>query len=142
EADVTTISWSPTDSVFLTQLLRAHEELRSGAEPSAASWTGRAPVLASWRRALATVPPSYSAVLKGEALASARRAHPFSSLLPLLRSRLIDPAVEAGLMVALGDAQGRLLWVEGRRQLISRADAMGFAAGADWSEQAMGTSTP
>jgi len=139
---VTTISWSPTDSVYQTQLLRAHEELRSGAEPSAESWPVRAPVLASWRRSLATVPAADSAVLKGEALASARRAHPFSSLLPLLRSRLIDPAVEAGLMVALGDAQGRLLWVEGRRQLISRADAMGFAAGADWSEQAMGTSAP
>lgn len=139
---MTTISWSPTDSAYQARLLRVHEELRGGAEPSAGTWPVRAPVLASWRRSLTAMPAADGAVLEGEALASARRAHPFSSLLPLLRSRLIDPAVEAGMMVALGDAQGRLLWVEGRRQLIARADAMGFAAGADWSEQVMGASAP
>src|SRR5699024_12656002 len=82
------------------------------------------------------------AVLAGEELAAARQAHLFSAVLPLLRSRLIDPAVEAGLMVALGDADGRLLWVEGRPPLISRADDMGFAAGADWSEAGIGPSAP
>jgi hypothetical protein len=137
--------WSPTDTAYQARLLRAHEELRSRALPRAARSPVRAPVLASWQRSLAASPRQDGparAALEGEELAEARRAHPFSALLPLLRSRLITPAVEAGLMVALGDARGRLLWVEGRPQLISRADAMGFAAGADWSEAAMGTSAP
>jgi len=105
----------------------------------------RAPVLDSWRRSLAALPDGTGtarAVLEGDELARARRAHPFSAMLPLLRSRLIEPAVDAGLVVALGDAEGRLLWVEGRSAVTSRADAMGFAAGADWSERAMGTSAP
>jgi hypothetical protein len=132
--------WSPTDTAYQARLLRAHEELRSRALPRAARSPVRAPVLASWQRSLAASPRQDGparAALEGEELAEARRAHPFSALLPLLRSRLITPAVEAGLMVALGDARGRLLWVEGRPQLISRADAMGFAAGL-----ALTTSSP
>ena len=142
---MTTTRWSPTDSAYQAQLLRAHEDLRAHAELRDRPGVVRAPVLASWRRSLAAAPGrdgTHDAALAGEELAAARRAHLFSTLLPLLRSRLIDPAVEAGLMVALGDADGRLLWVEGRPRLISRADAMGFAEGADWSESAMGTSAP
>ena len=142
---MTATRWSPTDSAYQARLLRAHEDLRATTELRGERDLVRAPVLASWRRSLAAVPepgaPSH-AVLEGEELAAARQAHLFSVVLPLLRSRLIDPAVEAGLMVALGDAEGRLLWVEGRPQLISRADDMGFAAGADWSESVMGTSAP
>ena len=133
---MTATRWSPTDSAYQARLLRAHEDLRSHVELRDQRDLIRAPVLDSWRRSLAAVPAP------GEELAAARQAHLFSAVLPLLRSRLIDPAVEAGLMVALGDADGRLLWVEGRPQLISRADDMGFAAGADWSESVMGTSAP
>lgn len=142
---MTTTRWSPTDSGYQARLLRAHEDLRADAGLRDDRGLVRAPVLASWRRSLAAAPErggTGDAALDGEELTAARQAHLFSAVLPLLRSRLIDPAVEAGLMVALGDADGRLLWVEGRPQLISRADAMGFAAGADWSESAMGTSAP
>ena len=142
---MTVTDWSPTDSVYQAQLRRAHEELRASTVPDAAPWPVRAPVLDSWRRSLAAMTDGTGtarAVLEGDELARARRAHPFSAMLPLLRSRLIEPAVDAGLVVALGDAEGRLLWVEGRSAVTSRADAMGFAAGADWSERAMGTSAP
>ena len=143
---MTATSWSPTDSAYQARLLRAHEELREHSDLRGGGTPVREPVLASWRRSLAAVPTADAVptrpVLEGEELAVARQEHLFSAVLPLLRSRLIDPAVEAGLMVALGDARGRLLWVEGRPQLISRADDMGFAAGADWSETVMGTSAP
>ncbi|MGP9582945.1 GAF domain-containing protein [Brachybacterium sp. AOP35-5H-19] len=142
---MTATRWSPTDSAYQARLLRAHEDLRANAEVRPDRNPVREPVLASWRRSLAARPADTlptGAVLEGGELAAARQEHLFSAVLPLLRSRLIDPAVEAGLMVALGDARGRLLWVEGRPQLISRADDMGFAAGADWSESAMGTSAP
>ena len=142
---MTATRWSPTDSAYQARLLRAHEDLRAHAELRGGGSLIREPVLASWRRSLAARPADAvpaGAVLEGGELAVARQEHLFSAVLPLLRSRLIEPAVEAGLMVALGDARGRLLWVEGRPQLISRADDMGFAAGADWSETAMGTSAP
>ncbi|GAA4528304.1 GAF domain-containing protein [Brachybacterium paraconglomeratum] len=142
---MTATRWSPTDSAYQARLLRAHEDLRSHAELRGGRDLIREPVLASWRRSLAALPADTlpaGAVLEGDELAAARQEHLFSAVLPLLRSRLIEPAVEAGLMVALGDARGRLLWVEGRPHLISRADDMGFAVGADWSESAMGTSAP
>lgn len=142
---MTATRWSPTDSAYQAWLLRAHEELRANTRPPRAGGPVRDAVLASWQRSLVTVSEASGtapATLEGDELAEARRRHLFSVVLPLLRSRLIDPAVEAGLMVALGDADGRLLWVEGRPQLISRADQMGFAAGADWSERVMGTSAP
>jgi hypothetical protein len=142
---MTVTDWSPTDSVYQAHLRRAHEELRASSALEAGPWPVRAPVLDSWRRSLATLPggagPARPA-LEGSELERARRDHPFSAMLPLLRSRLIEPAVDAGLVVALGDARGRLLWVEGRSPVISRADEMGFAEGADWSEPAMGTSAP
>ncbi|MDN5898503.1 MAG: transcriptional regulator [Brachybacterium sp.] len=142
---MTATRWSPTDSAYQARLLRAHEDLRADAELRSDGSLIRPPVLASWRRSLAALPAGTArtgVALEGGSLTDARRSHLFSVVLPLLRSRLIDPAVEAGLMVALGDADGRLLWVEGRPQLISRADDMGFAAGADWSESVMGTSAP
>src|SRR5690606_23846486 len=128
---MTATSWSPTDSAYQARLLRAHAELREHSDLRGGGTAVREPVLASWRRSLAAAPTADAVptrpVLEGEELAVARQEHLFSAVLPLLRSRLIDPAVEAGLMVALGDARGRLLWVEGRPQLISRADDMGFA---------------
>lgn len=136
---------APTDSGYQAQLMRAHEDLRAGVGALSDRGLVRAPVLDSWRRSLEALPDgaaSARAALEGMDLARARREHPFSGMLPLLRSRLIEPAVDAGLVVALGDAQGRLLWVEGRSSVTSRADAMGFAAGADWSEPVMGTSAP
>ena len=107
---MTVTDWSPTDSVYQAQLRRAHEELRASTVPDEAPWQVRAPVLDSWRRSLAALSDGAGtarAVLEGDELARARRAHPFSAMLPLLRSRLIEPAGDAGLVGALGDADPR-----------------------------------
>ncbi|GAA1487753.1 helix-turn-helix domain-containing protein [Brachybacterium sacelli] len=143
---MTTAPWSPTDVAYQARLLRAHEDLQAATDPREGDGLVREAVLSSWRRSLASLPEhgatSARPVVVGEELEEFRRRHVFESVLPLLRSRLIDPAVDAGLVVALGDAHGRLLWVEGRSREIDRAEEMGFAAGADWSEGAMGTSAP
>lgn len=139
---------SPVEDAYQAQLLRAHAELREGHLPAGQDRPGivRRAVLESWRRSLsrlqdhATVPSRPA--LAAPQLESARSGHLFGPVMPLLRSRLIDPAVEAGMLVALGDAQGRLLWVEGPSAVRTRAETMGFAPGADWSEEAMGTSAP
>jgi transcriptional regulator of acetoin/glycerol metabolism len=51
-------------------------------------------------------------------------------------------AEESGVVVAVGDAAGRLLWVEGDRHVRTLTGDMGFVAGTDWAEAAVGTSAP
>lgn len=62
--------------------------------------------------------------------------------MPLVRDLLADSADESGHVVAVGDAAGRLLWVEGSSSVRDRVDDMGFAEGALWSETAVGTNAP
>lgn len=143
---MTASGWSPTDPAYQAQLLRARAAL-AAPDGNRSARPVRAEVLASWRRCLDPGPdPGPGGAARSldtdDSLRRARRRHVFHEVLPMLRSRLIDPAVDAGLVVALGDARGRLLWVEARGRTASRAAAMGFAAGADWSEAVMGTSAP
>lgn len=104
------------------------------------------PVVAeSWRRSLAlgVDPLSCAAVdLSQRRLAEYRAAHPLAPMMPLIRRLLTDDADEAGHIVAIGDAQGRLLWVEGHRRLMTRAERMCFVEGALWSERGAGTNAP
>ncbi len=62
--------------------------------------------------------------------------------MPVIRRLLIDDAADAGLLVAVSDAAGRLLWVEGCPSLRARAEGMRFLPGADWSESSAGTNAP
>ncbi|RNI22869.1 transcriptional regulator [Flexivirga caeni] len=80
--------------------------------------------------------------LGDSALESLRENHPLAASLPLIRSLLTDSAAEAGLLVAVSDAAGRLLWVEGDATLRARAETMLFLPGAKWTEQAAGTNAP
>lgn len=86
--------------------------------------------------------PSAPAALEGPMLIDARSANPLSGCKALIDSLLTDVARETGSVVAVGDALGRLLWVEGDKKLSIKAEAMGFAPGADWSELAVGTNAP
>lgn len=75
-------------------------------------------------------------------LAAARESSPLQGALPMIRSLLIDPASASGHVVAVGDDQGRLLWVEGDAGLRAGAEDMGFVVGASWSEADAGTNAP
>lgn len=103
-------------------------------------------VAESWERSLAVHarPDSAAApaVLAEDELLEARRGHPLASVLPIIRRLLVEPAADAGLIVAVGNAHGHLLWVEGDPVAGRRAEAMGFVPGADWSESSLGTSAP
>jgi hypothetical protein len=50
--------------------------------------------------------------------------------------------VDTGLLVAVSDAAGRLMWVEGPSVLRSRAEQIHFVEGALWSESRAGTNAP
>ncbi|RKR73858.1 GAF domain-containing protein [Frondihabitans australicus] len=71
-----------------------------------------------------------------------RREHPLSLLLPVARSLLLNDIEGSGLIVAMGDEHGRLLWVEGDSSAKRQAEDMRFVEGAGWAESRVGTSAP
>jgi len=75
-------------------------------------------------------------------LSAYRREHRLASVLPIFQRLLVGPAASAGLIVAIGDAQGCLLWVDGDHRMLRRAEAGAFQPGANWSEAAIGTNAP
>jgi len=82
-------------------------------------------------------------LFESDELSEYREAHPLAGLMPVIRKLLVrDADNDSGMLVAVGDAMGRLLWVEGDQGLKSRAESMMFVEGADWSESAAGTSAP
>ncbi|MRK00704.1 GAF domain-containing protein [Aeromicrobium sp. S22] len=103
-------------------------------------------VLESWRRSVRNGldPEQVLAAIRLDdaALASIRDSHPLAAGMPVIRELLVESAADAGLLVAVSDAAGQLLWVEGDAALRGRAEAMHFLPGADWSESSVGTNAP
>lgn len=127
-----------------SRALRAHERLGASEVPADSGL--RALVRDSWQRSLAhSRDPDRSApahVLDAASLAEARRTHPLRHVLPVVERLLAAPAAGTGLLVAIADECGRMLWVLGDEDARRRASAMGFEPGMDWSEASIGTSAP
>ena len=108
--------------------------------------TLRPVVSESWRRSVRSgVDPERTLArlpLDDSGLADARTTHPLAVGMPVIRRLLVDEAAEAGLLVAVSDAAGQLLWVEGDPVLRARAESIHFLPGADWSEASAGTNAP
>lgn len=81
-------------------------------------------------------------MLEGLDLEKYRSAHPMSLIRPVIRKLLVEDAAETGLLIAISDAHGRLLWVEGDNSAKDKALSMNFVEGADWSEDRVGTNAP
>lgn len=139
---------SPETSRLLIE--RAHEEFVGGNAGDPRLTQIRTLVHDSWRRSLAhlvgaeDLPPLD---LSEDELEAYRSAHPLAGAMDMIRTLLLPgtdagSATDAGVVVAVGDAAGRLLWVEGDRHIRRLTGDMGFVAGANWSEQAVGTSAP
>ena len=77
-----------------------------------------------------------------EELEEYRRQHPLAAIMPVIHKLLVLPSHDSGMLVAVGDEVGRLLWVEGDAAMQRRAEGMMFVPGADWSEATVGTSAP
>jgi transcriptional regulator of acetoin/glycerol metabolism len=113
--------------------------------------TGRVPgairpeVAQSWRRSAAfgVVDRSMAPVeLTDDSLRTYRESHPLALAMPVIRKLLVAHALEDELLVAVGDANGRLLWVEGQAKLRRAAERMHFVEGAQWDEAHAGTNAP
>ncbi|WP_137991608.1 GAF domain-containing protein [Streptomyces vilmorinianum] len=124
-------------------LRRAHEAFTSGGQVHLPPV--RPLVADSWRRsARARVSPDGAACveLADEELAGHREEHPLSAAMPVIRELMGAYATDGEHLLAVCDAAGRMLWVEGHPGTLRRARAMNFVAGARWSESVAGTNAP
>src|SRR5699024_1991966 len=100
---------------------RAFSKLSQSQEDTALEAVRRI-VSDSWQRSLSALPPtgrdSAELGLDTDELRRLRAEGPLARALPIVRRLLIEPARDTGLVVAIGDAQGRLLWVEGDHQSL------------------------
>lgn len=135
---------SPETSRLLIE--RAHEEFVAGNAVDPRMDDVRPLVRDSWRRSIESLvgvealPPLD---LGARELEAYRQAHPLAGVMDMVRGLLLPGgANESGVVVAVGDAAGRLLWVEGDHRIRTLTGDMGFTEGANWSEAAVGTSAP
>jgi hypothetical protein len=126
----------------ISQVGRAHERFLTG-EPAVAQV--RSVVAESWRRSAgALVSPDSTAPIElsdGE-LETYRAAHPLARVLPIFRDLLGGLAEDGDHLMAVCDAHGRLLWVEGMGSVLRGAELMNFVPGARWDEAHAGTNAP
>ncbi|MCW2741023.1 MAG: putative phytochrome sensor protein [Blastococcus sp.] len=134
----------PPDPDHTRRLRAAHERLVTGTEPAADAV--RSVVVDSWRRSLRCgVDPdggSPPVDLLDADLIAYRAAHPLARVMPVIRRLLVEDAEDDKMIVAVTDAGGRMLWVEGDSALRSRAAGMHFVEGARWAEDVAGTNAP
>lgn len=135
---------SPEASRLLIE--RAHEELVAGNLDDTRLQHVRPLVRASWQRAWqGRVGPEGRPPIEftADGLDEYRTAHPLAGAMDLIRALLLPGAPEdSGVVVAVGDHAGRLLWVEGDLRQRMLSGEMGFIEGANWSEEVVGTSAP
>ncbi|MHA5053429.1 GAF domain-containing protein [Streptomyces sp. SD15] len=123
-------------------LRRAHEAfIAAGTVPRPV----RSVVADSWRRsARAGVVPDGTARVEitDDDLGSYRAEHPLAQVMPLFRELMGTFAADGEHLLAVCDAQSRLLWVEGDPATRRQAGRMNFVPGARWSETSVGTNAP
>ena len=126
------------------RLRAAHERLVTGVD--VADDAVRSVVRESWRRSLGCgVDPdggSPPVELLDDDLIAYREAHPLATVMPVIRRLLVEDAEDDKMIVAVTDAGGRMLWVEGDPRLRSQAAGMAFVEGARWAEEVVGTNAP
>jgi len=135
---------SPESSRLIIE--RAHEELVAGNLDDRRLQQVRPLVRESWQRAwqgkvgAQDLPPLD---FSHDVLDAYRTGHPLAGAMDLIRALLLpgEPG-ESGVVVAVGDHAGRLLWVEGDLRQRMLSGEMGFVEGANWSEAMVGTAAP
>jgi hypothetical protein len=126
----------------IQQVGRAHERFVTGAEPAPGM---RSVVAESWKRsadALHTADSTAPIELSDGELEAYRAAHPLARVLPIFRDLLGGLADDGDHLMAVCDAYGRLLWVEGTASVLHAGEKMNFVPGARWDEAHAGTNAP
>ncbi|WP_250035529.1 GAF domain-containing protein [Paractinoplanes maris] len=127
----------------MRQIGRAHERFLAGEKSDGPAI--RTVVAESWQRSAVALPgPDATAPieLSDDDLESYRAAHPLSRALPIFRDLLGGLAEDGEHLMAVCDAYGRLLWVEGTAKVLRAGERMNFVPGARWDEAHAGTNAP
>ncbi|KAA0918157.1 GAF domain-containing protein [Dietzia sp. ANT_WB102] len=80
--------------------------------------------------------------LQGAELTEHLAGHRMAAALPVVEKILVSGVVSSGHLVAVADADGRLLWLYGDHGVRRRAERMAFVPGALWSDDAVGANAP
>ncbi|MFD0019948.1 GAF domain-containing protein [Streptomyces sp. NPDC058382] len=126
----------------LGELRHAHEVFTAGGRLERPV---RPVVGESWRRsARARVCPDGAALMDLDAddVGPYRESHPLARVMPVIRELMSAYATDGEHLLAVCDAHGRLLWVEGHAVARRRAGRMNFVEGARWAESVAGTNAP
>jgi hypothetical protein len=121
-------------------LVRVHDAVLAGSVPPVLP---RRVVQRSWARVLGlgldASRPAVRDPLPAAEVEARRRRSPLSAVVGELREVLGSAADASHFLVVVTDAEGVILWREGAAAVRARADRLGFAEGAVWTEAAVGT---
>lgn len=125
------------------QLARAHDLMAGGAPPPEPGQPGvRGVIQRSWERSSAAgLDPGAGLAplaLAQEEVEARWAQHPLSIAVPILRG-LLDDVGDEDHVALVCDADGSLLWLDGRPALVERAREVHLELGSVWSEAAAGT---
>lgn len=121
-------------------LNQVHNAVMSGSKLPAEP---RSVVLRSWQRTLglglSADPRPPKAPARIDEVLRRRELSPLRSVIDVLRANLLAVSDTADYLIATSDAEGVVLWREGKREVARHADRIGFVEGALWTEAAVGT---
>jgi hypothetical protein len=95
-------------------------------------------IAGSWQRSRELVAESCSAAPLDEALPDLT-ASAYGQALESCVGELETLAIESGMVAAVSDADGRLLWTGCSRSMRTRAERVHFVPGGRWDERSVGT---
>ncbi|MDN5934236.1 MAG: GAF domain-containing protein [Pseudonocardia sp.] len=125
---------------YARELVRMHDAVIGGGR---STLRPRDLVARSWSRVLdGGLDPGRRSVrdpLPFDAVHRRRRESPLSLVIDDLRQIVGSVADASQFLLVVTDADGVILWREGSARVRAKADTLGFAEGAEWTEQRVGT---
>jgi len=125
---------------YARELTRMHDAVIGGGR---SAMRPRDLVARSWSRVLSTgLEPSRRTVrdpLPMDEVLRRRRESPLSLVVDELRQIVCSVADASQFLMVVTDGDGVILWREGAARVRARADGLGFAEGAVWTEDRVGT---
>lgn len=125
---------------YARELVQIHDAVISG---SRSSLRPRAVVSRSWSRVLQlgldADGQNPRQMLSVDEVEDLRRASPLSRVIDGLQRVVTSVADASHFLMVVTDADGVILWRKGASAVCRRADSLGFAHGARWTEAAVGT---
>ena len=130
-----------------TRVRRAYEDFLAGTAP--ADDSVRSLVRESWERSRRrgvdpddAEPNPHDGPMSDTDFDSYRTGHRLAAVRPLVQSLMLDDISGTGVVVAMTDNLGRILWVEGDHTARDAAARINFVEGSVWSEDTVGTNAP